>query len=128
LLAQTDWHQALYYRLRLNRAGVGQEDLENFVESLVSVSDHLDCLFTLTRKYAAHFDLHNPVPVKKAVKESEVPVAMITITKEDKAEEEKAPAVETKTDDLVKDMPVAPTKPLKVPPPAVFNKERFLAA
>lgn len=60
---QTDWAIALDFQIRLNRAGTGQNNRKRFVESLVSVSDHLDCIYHFCKLYPTHFDreLHLPV-------------------------------------------------------------------
>lgn len=54
----TSYMQALHFRLRLNRAGKG-ENREKFAEALNSVSDHLDCLYYLIRRNAHYCERPN---------------------------------------------------------------------
>ena len=55
----TDWHKALDFRLRLNRAGYGETIARTeFVESLNSVSDHLGCIFYILRNLSHHVGRH----------------------------------------------------------------------
>ena len=51
----TDYMQALYFRLRLNRAGTG-ENREQFCQALNLVSDHLGCIYHLVRHNAKFCD------------------------------------------------------------------------
>lgn len=65
--AREDWFKALDYQLRLNRAGEGQGDRKRFVESLTSVSDHLDCIYHFTRNYPSHCE--RPAIYERAARE-----------------------------------------------------------
>jgi hypothetical protein len=50
----TDWHRALDFYIRLNRAGHDCHQRPAFVESLNSVSDHLGCLYHVLRQHPEH--------------------------------------------------------------------------
>jgi Leucine Rich repeat len=51
----TPYMQALYFRLRLNRAGK-RENREQFAEALNMVSDHVGCLYHLIRHHPTYFN------------------------------------------------------------------------
>jgi hypothetical protein len=53
--SNTPYMQALYFRLRLNRAGK-RENRQQFAEALNMVSDHLDCIYHLVRHHPIYFD------------------------------------------------------------------------